>query len=129
MVAVLVIGGFFRSLQFTSINTIAYAEVDNARINRATALVSVGQQLSLSAGVAVGALAVQLTVELHSGGGGAEAALRAIDFPPAFLAVAAISAIAALVFIRLPADAGAELANRGPISAETVAESSGPRAS
>ena len=32
---------FFRSLQFTSINTIAYAEVDPRRIGRATALVSV----------------------------------------------------------------------------------------
>ena len=28
MMAVLVIGGFFRSLEFTCINTIAYAEVD-----------------------------------------------------------------------------------------------------
>ena len=56
MVALLLVGGFFRSLQFTSINTIAYAEVEPRRMSRATALVSVGQQLSMSAGVAVGAL-------------------------------------------------------------------------
>ena len=41
MVALLLVGGFFRSLQFTSINTIAYAEVEPARVSRATALLSV----------------------------------------------------------------------------------------
>ena len=50
----LLVGGFFRSLQFTSINAIAYADVDAPRMSRATALAAVGQQLSLSAGVAVG---------------------------------------------------------------------------
>ena len=60
MMAVLVIGGFFRSLEFTSINTIAYAEIDKRRMSRATSLVSVAQQLSMSTGIAVGALAVEL---------------------------------------------------------------------
>jgi hypothetical protein len=58
MMAVLVIGGFFRSLEFTSINTIAYAEIDKRRMSRATSLVSVAQQLSMSTGIAVGALVV-----------------------------------------------------------------------
>ncbi len=62
IVGVLVVGGFFRSLEFTSINTIAYADVDNRRMSRATSLVAVGQQLSISAGVAIGALAVELTL-------------------------------------------------------------------
>ena len=65
MVALLLVGGFFRSLQFTSINTIAYAEVEPARVSRATSLVSVGQQLAISAGVAFGALAVELTVRVQ----------------------------------------------------------------
>ena len=67
-VRLLVIGGFFRSLQFTAINTIAYAEVEQSRVSRATALVSVGQQLSISAGVALGALAVDLTAQFHGHG-------------------------------------------------------------
>jgi MFS family permease len=114
MVLLLLVGGFFRSLQFTSINTIAYAEVEPSRVSRATALVSVGQQLSISTGVALGALAVQVTVHFNGGG-----ALRASDFPPAFLAVAAISALSTLVFIRLSPDAGAELADRVPTPGET----------
>ncbi|MGE4166002.1 MAG: MFS transporter, partial [Xanthobacteraceae bacterium] len=126
MIAVLVIGGFFRSLEFTCINTIAYAEVDNARIGRATALVSVGQQLSLSAGVAVGALAVHLTILAR--GRDVDGPLQALDFPPAFLIVAAISTMSVLAFIRLPADAGAELANRTPHPAETAPEATDVRA-
>jgi MFS family permease len=110
MLALLLVGGFFRSLQFTSINTIAYAEVENARVSRATALISVGQQLSISAGIAIGALAVELSVQFRGDG-----TLQAADFPPAFLAVAVISAISVLIFVRLPADAGAELADRVPV--------------
>src|SRR5262249_50954915 len=62
IVGVLIVGGFFRSLEFTSLNTIAYADVEQARMSRATSLVSVAQQLSISVGVAIGALAVDLTL-------------------------------------------------------------------
>jgi EmrB/QacA subfamily drug resistance transporter len=115
MVVLLLIGGFFRSLQFTSINTIAYAEVEQRRVSKATALVSVAQQLSVSTGVAVGALAVETTVRFKGIG-----ILEASDFPPAFLAVAAISALSVLIFMRLPADAGAEMANRLPAGDDTA---------
>jgi len=114
MVALLLVGGFFRSLQFTCINAIAYAEIETARMSRATALVSVAQQLAISTGVAIGALAVELTVRLRGDG-----PLHAGDFPPAFLAVAAISAASVLIFMQLPQDAGAELADRTPTPAET----------
>ena len=110
MIGLLLIGGFFRSLQFTSINTIAYADVEPRRMSRATSLVSVAQQLSLSAGVAVGALAVEVTARIAG-----HTTLSAADFPPAFLLVAAISAASVLIFLRLPDDAGAELAGRLPL--------------
>ena len=64
MIGVLMIGGFFRSLQFTSINALAYAEVPTSRMSRATALAAVGQQVSLATGVAIGALAVEMVVRL-----------------------------------------------------------------
>jgi EmrB/QacA subfamily drug resistance transporter len=112
--ALLLIGGFFRSLQFTSINTLAYAEVEHARVSRATALVSVAQQLAVSSGVAIGALAVELAVRFRG-----EGTLQAADFPPAFLAVAAISAASVVIFARLTPDAGAEMADRLPAPIET----------
>jgi MFS family permease len=107
MVTVLLIGGFFRSLQFTCINTIAYADVEQARVSRATSLTAAAQQLALSAGVAFGALTVQSVVHLR---GGSE--LLASDFAPAFIAVAAISTLSLVIFARLPADAGSEISGR-----------------
>ena len=109
MLILLLVGGFFRSLQFTSINTLAYADVEPSRVGRATAMVSVVQQLALSTGVAFGALAVEITVHLRGQG-----VLQASDFSPAFLVVAAISALSALIFLRLEPDAGAELTDRPP---------------
>src|SRR6266566_1921400 len=107
MVAILLSGGFFRSLQFTSINTIAYAEIEPSKMSRATAMVSAAQQLALSTGVAVGALVVELMLRLkHS------PAITINDFPPAFLFVGLLSASAAFIFMRLPPDAGAELSGR-----------------
>jgi len=107
MIAILLSGGFFRSLQFTSINTIAYAEIEPAKMSRATAMVSAAQQLALSTGVAVGALVVELMLRLKH-----LPSISINDFPPAFLFVGLLSASAAFIFMRLPPDAGAELSGR-----------------
>jgi EmrB/QacA subfamily drug resistance transporter len=113
MVAILLPGGFFRSLQFTSINTIAYAEIEPPKMSRATTMVAVAQQLALSTGVAVGALVVEITLRLKHA-----AAMSATDFPPAFLVVSLLSASAAFIFYRLAPDAGAELSGRRAIEAK-----------
>ena len=107
ILAVLLIGGFFRSLEFTSINALAYSDVPRERMSRATSFASVGQQLSLSIGVGLGALILHTVVTLRGG-----SAAAAADFAPAFLIVGAVSACAALVFRRLRPDAGAEVSGR-----------------
>ena len=117
MIVVLLIGGFFRSLQFTATNTIAYADVDARRMSRATALVSVAQQLSIAAGVAVGALCVELALQIKGG-----QVITAEDFRPAFLVIGTIAASSAILFWTLPADAGAALANREPIAAPDASD-------
>jgi hypothetical protein len=117
MIAILLSGGFFRSLQFTSINTIAYAEIEPAKMSRATAMVAAAQQLSLSTGVAIGALVVELTLRLKQ-----SPTMGINDFPPAFLFVGLLSASAVFIFIRLPADAGAELTGRKNETAAGAAE-------
>jgi len=117
MIAILLSGGFFRSLQFTSINTIAYAEIEPAKMSRATAMVSAAQQLSMSTGVAVGAFVVELTLRLRQ-----SPTMGIDDFPPAFLFVGLLSASAAFIFARLPLDAGAELSGRKAGEAKEAAE-------
>jgi len=104
---ILVVGGFFRSLEFTAINTVAYAEVDAARMSRATTLVSVNQQLAISAGVAVGAFSVETTLWLRHA-----SELGADDFAPAFVVVALISAVSSWFFWQMPDDAGHEISGR-----------------
>jgi EmrB/QacA subfamily drug resistance transporter len=104
---ILVVGGFFRSLQFTAINTVAYAEIEPGQMSRATTLVSVNQQLAVSAGVAVGAFSVESTMtlrHLHD--------LSADVFAPAFVVVSVISAASAWFFWQMPDDAGHEISGR-----------------
>jgi EmrB/QacA subfamily drug resistance transporter len=108
---ILVVGGFFRSLQFTAINTVAYAEVEPAQMSRATTLVSVNQQLAVSAGVAVGAASVETTLWWHHA-----TELSAGVFAPAFLVVALISAASCYFFWQMPDDAGHEISGRKAIA-------------
>ena len=104
---ILVVGGFFRSLEFTAINTVAYAEVEPGQMSRATTLVSVNQQLAVSAGVAVGAFSVESTLWLRH-----QTELTATAFSPAFLVVALISAASSYFFWQMPDDAGHEISGR-----------------
>jgi EmrB/QacA subfamily drug resistance transporter len=108
---ILVVGGFFRSLQFTAINTVAYAEVEPAQMSRATTLVSVNQQLAVSAGVAVGAFCVESTLWWHNA-----TELSASSFAPAFVVVALISAASCYFFWQMPDDAGHEISGRKAIA-------------
>ncbi|EJW10491.1 MFS permease [Rhodovulum sp. PH10] len=107
MFCVLLLGGLARSLQFTSLNTLAFAEVDPRRMSRATSLASVTQQLSISTGVTIGALVLETVLTLHGG-----TTLGAADFPPAFLLIGAISVSSVVFFVKMPANAGEELIER-----------------
>ncbi|OJU30639.1 MAG: MFS transporter [Nitrobacter sp. 62-13] len=104
---ILVVGGFFRSLQFTAINTLAYADVEPERMSRATTLVSVNQQLAISAGVALGAFSVETTMLYHH-----STELTAADFGPGFLVVSVLAAMSCYYFFRMPADAGHQVSGR-----------------
>jgi hypothetical protein len=117
IVGILLCGGFFRSLQYTSLNTIAYADLDARYMSRATSLVAVAQQLSLSVGVALAASLVDLALHIR----GADK-ITAVDFQPAWIIIALISAATSLLFWQLPPDAGAEVSRRSTPS------SSGPTA-
>jgi Na+/melibiose symporter-like transporter len=103
----LLIAGCCRSLQFTSLNAISYAEIDQRAMSQATSLSGMMQQLSLSLGVAVAGYALQIT-GLVTGRG----ATAAANFPPAFVIVAAISALSVWSMWTLPADAGQEMSGR-----------------
>jgi EmrB/QacA subfamily drug resistance transporter len=100
----LLAGGFFRSLQMTSINTLGYADVPPGMLSRATSLSAMAQQLSQTAGVATAALMLHLVLLLRGG-----TALAASDFYPVFVGVAMISLLSVPFFLRMAPDAGAEV--------------------
>lgn len=104
IMVVLLIGGFFRSLQFTSLNALGYADVQSDELSRATSFVAVVQQLSLSAGVAIAALVLD---GLRNAAGRAE--LIASDFSVAFMVIGVIAVLSTAMFFLLEADAGAEV--------------------
>jgi len=106
LMAVLFAGGFFRSLQFTGVNALAYADIAPAQLSKATSFYAMAQQLALSAGVAFAAAALEIAREISGG------ALGAAEFPPAFFAVALVSAFSLLAFLPLPGDAGAHLSGQ-----------------
>ena len=109
-------GGFFRSLEFTALNAISYADIDPPSMSRATSFASVSQQTSGAVGVAVAAICIQL-VEFGLG----DPALAARDLSVALVLVAAISSLSVFVFARLPREAGAELSGRAPPAGEESA--------
>ena len=90
----LLVGGFFRSLQMTSINTLSYADVPPSMLSRATSLTSMAQQLSQTAGVATAALMLHTVLTLRGG-----TALAAGDFYPVFVGVAMISLLSVPFFL------------------------------
>ena len=107
IILILLVGGFFRSLEFTALNAIAYADVSQHDMSRATSFASVAQQVSLSMGVAIAGFILETMRDLR---GASDLVLS--DFQPAFLTVAAIAALSIFSFLRLPKDAGAELSGR-----------------
>ncbi|WP_127076213.1 DHA2 family efflux MFS transporter permease subunit [Rhodomicrobium lacus] len=107
IVAILLAGGFFRSLEFTAINALAYADIKPSQMSRATSFASVAQQVSLSLGVAIGALVLQASQATRG-----EPTLTQADFATSFWVVAALSALATVWFWRLPEGAGASLSYR-----------------
>jgi EmrB/QacA subfamily drug resistance transporter len=106
---VLLVTGFFRSLQYTSLNTLAYADVPDHQMSSATSFASMTQQLAASVGIALAARALTL-VQLGAG----ETALGAADFVAVFLVFGLLAASSAVVFAGLPTDAGATVSGHRP---------------
>jgi EmrB/QacA subfamily drug resistance transporter len=105
--AVLLLGGFFQSLQFTAYNTIAYADIPRPRMSAATSFYTTFQQLCLTLGITIAAAALAGATALS---GHAIPMLR--DFSLAYIIVSAVALFAPLVSLRLAADAGAELSGQ-----------------
>ena len=104
---VLFAAGMTRSMHFTSVNTLAFADMPPHLTPGATTLAAMAQQVAGALGVAVAALALGLFQSFRAG-----AQLSLGDFQNAHLAAAGLMAIGVVWALRLPPDAGAELSRR-----------------
>jgi predicted MFS family arabinose efflux permease len=101
----LLAGGFFRSLEFTALMAIAWADIPPSLASAGTSLFGLVQQVSFSAGIAYGALLLNLAAASH----GVHPVASAIDFRYAFLGIGGLAALNVLAFVSLPQRAGAEV--------------------
>jgi Na+/melibiose symporter-like transporter len=104
---ILLTGGFFRSLQFTALNGLSFADIDQPEMSRASTMSTMGQRLAQSIGVGF------VAVLLHAFQVAAHAPrLTAAIINPVFLIIGGVALISALFFVVLPENAGAELHTR-----------------
>ncbi len=102
--AVLLLNGFFQSLQFMAYNTIAYADMPRPQMSAATSFYTTFQQMSLTLGIALSAAVLAASERMFG-----HAQLMLSDFSVAFLVVASVSMAAPLLSTRFDRSAGAEL--------------------
>jgi len=106
---VLLAGGFFRSLQFTAYNSVAYADIPRERMSAATSLYATIQQISLTMGVVVGAAVLEASMEVMG-----HDAVGVSEFSMAFIVVGIISTAASPVTLLMSRNAAAEMSGHVP---------------
>ena len=115
----LMIAGLSRSMQFTSLTTIAFADVLAAQRSAATTISAMLQQLSQLLGVAVSAAVIRLSAHIRDGSAGGDT-LFLFDIRAAFVVVGAIGLVSAVRFLALSRTAGAEVSGHVPKAARSA---------
>ncbi len=101
--------GFFASLQFTSMNTLTFADVADKDASKASSLSSTSMQMSLSFGVATASLLAAWFIG-HVDQTDATQTIPALH--KAFLAMGAFTILSSLMFWRLTSTDGDNVSNR-----------------
>jgi hypothetical protein len=104
IILALLTGGYFRSLQFTALGTLAYADIPDASLSNSSSFASMAQQLFMSLGVGLAALILHMCLTLRG-----STVLQTRDFSTAFVILGGMSLLSSLLFLRLEHRAGAEV--------------------
>jgi len=113
MITALLLGGFFRSLQFTGVNTLTYADIAPDQMSRASSFSAMAQQLGVSLGVGVAAVTLNLSMSARGA-----TTLATSDVALGFIVIGVFAALSSLSFASLAPDAGAQLNTRRQKNAE-----------
>jgi MFS family permease len=121
--AAVFVAGAARSIEFTGINTLTFADIGPHDRSSASTFFSMMQQVSIALGVAVAAIA------LHLAHGAGSSGLTQADFTVAFALTAAVALVGALLMLRLRPDAGQAITDHPPRNQRPrAARSEGPHA-
>lgn len=107
---VLYLGGVFRSIQFTGISTLAFADVPSAQMSYANTLFSTATQLAVGLGISLGAIGIRIGANVSEWLG--INAIPGISFRLAFVAIALICLIGLVDTLRLAKNAGSAVSVR-----------------
>jgi MFS family permease len=108
IIPLLFVSGLARSMQYTTLNTLAFADVPQPRMSGANTLFSMLNQMASGLGIAIGAIALRLAGLMHP----ATDAATTRDFQVAFCVVAVLAMAAFLDFRQLAPDAADALRKR-----------------
>ena len=107
---VLYLGGVFRSIQFTGISTLAFADVPSAQMSYANTLFSTATQLAVGLGISLGAIGIRIGANVSEWLG--MSTIPGISFRLAFVVIALICLIGMVDTLRLVKDAGSAVSAR-----------------
>jgi hypothetical protein len=106
--------GLTRSLQFTSLNTLAYADIPNDRMSNANTLYNTAQQMALGMGIALGAVTLHLASTYYQ-----DTSYQMRDFSLALQLIAGLSLLSLIEYFKIKPNDGNNL--RGiPIKKESA---------
>ena len=110
--ALLLIAGFFQSLQFTATQAMTYADVQQPLMSTATSIASMTQQLSRGFGISTVAMLLHLSLTWRGA-----TKLSTFDFKVAFAGAVAFALLSLIYGWILHPDAAAEVSGHRPKSA------------
>jgi EmrB/QacA subfamily drug resistance transporter len=113
---ILALAGASRSMQFTGLTMVTFADVKPEQRQPAAVVSALTQQIGMGGGVAVGALLLTFSQRLRG-----SAALTAQDFQAALVLAGVLSALAVLSYMNLAADAGDEISGHKRLQADASA--------
>lgn len=102
IVVVMFLSGMFRSMQFSAITTLAFAEIPQQQMTAANTLYSTVQQMSTGMGIAMGAVFLRFSNMIN----GYSEHYTVADFRLAFIFVAILGIVSLYGFTKLTPDAG-----------------------
>ncbi|HBW4439825.1 MFS transporter [Klebsiella pneumoniae] len=107
---ILYLGGVFRSIQFTGVSTLAFADVPAAQMSDANTLFSTASQLAVGLGITLGAIGIRLGEQvgdwLHL------TELPAISFRLSFVFIALICLVGMIDSLHLAKTAGSSVSEK-----------------